>query len=131
MRAPRMSTPVRACTEACARAQVQAAQHAAQQQTAMGPPQPQPPLAQAHAAQAGQQRSGALMPFNFLLMPEMASLQDGARPPALHPAAMDCSAQVGVLWHYSLFCHMPRSPAHAWSSLGNMLALCQGALGLV
>lgn len=65
-------------TEACLRAQ--AAQHAAQQQAAMGPPQPQPPPAQAHAAQAGQQRSGALMPFNFLLMPEMASLQDGARP---------------------------------------------------
>ena len=66
--------------EAIPRAQVHVAQHAAQQAAAMGPPQPQPPPVQAHAAQPGQQRSGALMPFNFLLMPEMASLQDGARP---------------------------------------------------
>ena len=81
---------------ACLRAQGQAAQHAVQQQAAMGPPQPQPPPAQAHAAQGGQQRSGALMPFNFLLMPEMASLQDGAWPRHSTLLPWAHSAHVGV-----------------------------------
>lgn len=61
----------------------------------MGPPQPhmpqqsqhaqhaeaqQPPPQQQQQQQMLSQRSGAFMPFNFLLMPEMASIPEGAYP---------------------------------------------------